>query len=186
MSLAKKIISLVSPHVFEDIDKIDPDKEGLLDYCPQCNETLPDRKVKTLKIHQRERHPRTDKEIMRQVIRNASPVIGAFMVMFVLITTLILYDVVFEPYFDEMDGHTLTDECSKQLAELHVRLYETSEFRQDNLETLQFMAEECNLVMRVYPVNPDEWQPFGERESLFENKEFYENRIEWLEEKGYR
>jgi len=45
--------------------KIDSKKEQIIDFCPKCNEQLPDKKVITLLNHDKKFHPKTEKELVK-------------------------------------------------------------------------------------------------------------------------
>lgn len=61
---------------FSNDKKVDDDKEQIIDFCPKCNMTLADKKVNTLRKHDREHHPKTDKELVKNFYtKGAMPII---------------------------------------------------------------------------------------------------------------
>ena len=179
-SIKKKISTKCSPYVFQDIDNIDPTEEGLLDFCPICQEPLAYKKVRTLKIHERDNHPRTDKAIMRQFFTNTA-VLTLSIIMVIMISTVILVSESALILADDVDGYTLDNQCTDMLTELRIDLYEKKQFDQSHLDTLTLLEDGCDLRMRIGFPADGEFRIVPEFESVFDNTEAYEHNIEWME-----
>lgn len=184
MGILARLLKRISPYVFTDINKIDPTEEGLLDYCPICDERLPDRKVRTFKLHELQKHKRTEKEIVRQAITNSLPMIFIVAAFGGVGLFTVLGPPIFD-YMDSIDGYTLTNRCQDTINEFEAQLYETKEVSEPHLEMLQFLIGECDMRMSIYPTEEGEWK-LVDIKSLFEDESRYEINVKLLEETGYR
>lgn len=167
-----KILKRVSPFIFINLDKIDPNEEGLLDFCPMCETKLADKKVLTYKIHEKEKHGKTDEEVVRQYFRN--PMILIFTILFVAIVVLVLMPPVMA-LFDEMNPtYTVDESCTHVGMLLKTRLYEQKQFLESDLSSLNYWyGSQCEYR--------DIW---GNSTSVFYDKQLYDMRISELVEDG--
>jgi hypothetical protein len=152
LTLTYKFWKKVNPSLFQspDFSKIDENEEGLLDYCPICNEQLPDRKVRTFKMHEYNNHRKSDEERLKMINRNMKIFVILFGSMGLLMTIPML--LVWIPEIqDDMDGWTAMDECFIQEAELQLRTMDNNGFMESDLDTLNHLFENCGGNVRLMP-----------------------------------
>lgn len=181
----------MQPSLFQspDFSKIDEDKEGLLDFCPICNEQLPDKKVKTFKIHEWNNHRKTDAERLKQIQRNTNflAILGLMMLLIPIAASAPFW---LNPIIDDMDldGWTYEDECRMERADLLVRAYENNGFVASDLETFNHLENNCGMLILLYPPDDPEEEKgilsFGDEDdeisTVFNDEESYEINKEAL------
>lgn len=136
-----------SPNLFVDLKKIDPEQEGLLNFCPICSEKLSDKKVLTFKTHEKEKHDLTDTEIIKRYFnRNPFPIIFLFTgaaVGFILLSGAIL-----DAVYPNVD-FTAQDSCHILLNNFNMRLFEQKQMIESDLTTFNYLVSNCDLEMNT-------------------------------------
>jgi hypothetical protein len=95
--------SKLFPSYLSKEKKIDSKKEQIIDFCPKCNEQLPDKKVITLLNHDKKFHPKTEKELVRDFYGKGS--VQIYMIL-LIVGTLMLGGFIYgqiDSYFWEMN-----------------------------------------------------------------------------------
>lgn len=142
----------VFPSLYQtpNFSKIDPEKEGILDFCPICQEQLPDKKIITYKRHEWEKHRESDKVISKRIRNNTIgfiPVIG----MLGFLAFILLDGVGLHIYDASMESQWLPiDDCELLNAEIKARLYEDGVIMSDVQDKMNTLFNECNVSMSVY------------------------------------
>jgi hypothetical protein len=194
--LTYKFWKKVNPSLFQspDFSKIDENEEGLLDYCPICNEQLPDRKVRTFKMHEYNNHRKSDEERLKMINRNMKIFVILFGSMGLLMTIPML--LVWIPEIqDDMDGWTTMDDCFIQKSELQLRAMDNKGFVESDIDDLNHLFEYCGGGIKILPddekslmylllesvMGTDDITYFGS-DNLENHGEMYEELTESLEE----
>jgi hypothetical protein len=143
-SFIAKTLSRVNPHIFINLEKIDPNEDGLIDFCPICDTKLKDKKVITFKTHEKEFHSQTDKQLLKEYFsRNAVLVMlfGMFIIMGAIIGSSNLYD--YMTADERIKDYTLSESCRDTYNDMKIRFFEQKEILQSDLVTLNYIANVC-------------------------------------------
>lgn len=129
--------------------------ETLFDICMKCGKRLPDRKLTTLKAHQKIAHPLTNKE-KRSTFMYKHMILLLFSFMITIVTISVLIPDAFEIPFDFMFGITEQESaidveaCTDRTLELKQRLYVQGEFTSSDAVDLNYLMQECNATFWSY------------------------------------
>lgn len=103
-------IRVTSQRLFKNFNNdknVDDNKEQIIDFCPKCNITLADKKVNTLRKHDRQHHPKTDKELVKNFYTKGSmPIIFVLFVSVIAVTFVFVSENISNYYWEI----TLTEE----------------------------------------------------------------------------
>jgi hypothetical protein len=151
--------------------------ETLFDVCMKCGVRLPDKKLSTLREHQKKEHPLTAKEKRSAfMFKHMLPVVFSIMIT-VIIVTMVIPDYGIDPVGTIMTGMGLIDEeqttinvetCTVKTIELKARLYEQQKFLSSDAEDFNYLLENCNASFWSYK--------YGE--TLFETDYYSKTNIE--------
>jgi len=136
--------------------KISHEEETMFDVCMKCGVRLPDKKLLTLKEHQRTEHPMTSKDKRSAFMyKHLLPVMIAIMFSAVAVF-MILPETgfVFDP-FGTILGVADPSEidiviCTDRTIELKTRMYEQGEFRSSDADDFNYLLENCNASFWSY------------------------------------
>ena len=140
------------PSIYQtpNFSKIDSEKEGILDFCPICQEPLPDKKIITFKKHEWEKHKIDDKEVSKRIKNNTKLIIGmmGFMVFFLgypvyEIANIMTYDISKDATWTQFD------ECKMLSMNVKTRVYEDGKMMSDVHDMIDKLVAECNLRLDV-------------------------------------
>ncbi len=152
------VSSKLFPSYLNREKKIDGKKEQIIDFCPKCNEQLPDKKVITLLNHDKKFHPKTEKELVRDFYGKGSVQIY---LIFIIVGTLVGVTFIHSQiatYFWELE---LTDaergawEFCKELREGYPDLDLFGDVKQSRIDRSDFVLanleglEKCNYAVVI-------------------------------------
>lgn len=131
--------------------------EALFDVCMKCGVRLPDKKLATLKEHQKNEHPMTAKEKRSAfVYKHLLPLIFGFMIIS-MVFAFALPDTIYDPVGKALDffsGDEVSDidinACTDRTIELKTRMYEQGEFRSSDANDFNYLLENCNASFWSY------------------------------------
>ncbi len=128
--------------------------ETLFDICMKCGKRLPDRKLATLKAHQKSMHPMSNKE-KRSMFMYKHMILLLFSFMGAVFLIMVLVPDAFELPFELMFGITETttidvEMCTDRTLELKQRLYVQGEFTSNDATDLNYLMQECNASFWSY------------------------------------
>lgn len=135
--------------------EISESDETLFDICMKCGKRLPDRKLTTLKAHQKIAHPLTNKE-KRSTFLYKHMILLLFSFMIAIISFSVLVDdaflVPFEWLFGITESETLIDveKCTDRTLMLKQKLYVQGEFTSSDAVDLNYLMQECNATFWSY------------------------------------
>ncbi len=140
------IITKLTPHLFVNLDKIDTNEVGYLDFCPVCEEKLEDKRVLTLKKHELKKHSRTDKELVKLFITRS----GALWVIILVVGFGVALAIpLTNNFIFETDVNEYISNC-EDVAEAITDSFVNSGITDDTVRLLDDYKEECRLVPDVY------------------------------------
>jgi len=144
-SFILSLIVKLTPHLVIDLDKIDPNEEGFLDFCPVCNEKLEDKRVLTLKKHELKKHSRTDKELVKTFILRSGGLWAVIFLVGIILFFVIptVYRLIFEPDVTEYIYN-----C-RNIAEALTDSFVNFGITDDTVRLFEDYKEECRLVPNV-------------------------------------
>lgn len=152
------ISSKLFPSYLNREKNIDSKKEQIIDFCPKCNEQLPDKKVITLLNHEKKFHPKTEKELVKDFYGKGSVQIY---LIFIIVGTLVggtLIHSQIATYFWELE---LTDaergawEFCKELRKDYPDLDLFGDVKQSRIDRSEFVLanledlEKCNYTVVI-------------------------------------
>jgi len=88
--------------IFRSFNKeknIDSEKEQIIDFCPQCNEQLADKKVITLINHQKQFHPKTEKELVSDYYRKGNVQFYTIIILIAIVSLVVIISAEINSYF---------------------------------------------------------------------------------------
>lgn len=132
--------------------EISQSDEALFDICMKCGRRLPDRKLATLKAHQKSMHPITNKE-KRSTFMYKHMVLLLFSFMIVTGSIIVLVPDAFEIPFDLFvsDEATINVEaCTDRTLLLKQKLFVQGEFTSNDAVDMNYLMQECNASFWSY------------------------------------
>lgn len=60
------------PNGFDVTYNVDEKKEQIIDFCPKCNEKLEDKRIITLRKHDKTKHPKSEKQLLKRFYTKGS------------------------------------------------------------------------------------------------------------------
>ena len=120
----------------------------------KCGKRLPDRKLTTLKAHQKSMHPLSNKEKRSTFMyKHMIFLLFSFMSVIVIVSVLVpdAFEFPFELIFGISETTTIDVEiCTDKTLELKQRLYVQGEFTSNDATDLNFLMQECNASFWSY------------------------------------
>lgn len=125
--------------------------DTLFDVCMKCGVRLPDKKLTTLREHQRTEHPLTAKEKRTEfVFKHMLPVLIGIVVI-LSAGAWALGELEFDPFGLVGDKTTIdVDDCRDRTLALKSRMYEQKEFRSTDADDFNYLLENCNASFWSY------------------------------------
>lgn len=147
----------VFPSLYQtpNFSKIDPEKEGILDFCPICQEQLPDKKIITYKRHEWEKHKKSDKQVSKDIKTNLRFVVLLLGVMGFMMVVMIDGLVLTGVSMYEEGRWTEADECELLGLEISTAIYEDGGVLTDTQNKFNTLMTECNASFRVHTYQGD-------------------------------
>ena len=128
--------------------------ETLFDICMKCGKRLPDRKLTTLKAHQKIAHPMTNKEKRSTFMyKHMIFLLFSFMTTIVLISVLVpdAFEFPFELIFGVAETTSIdVESCTDKTLILKQRLFVQGEFTSNDAVDLNYLMQECNASFWSY------------------------------------
>lgn len=162
----RTVTEKIYPNAFDSTRKIDPEKEQIIDFCPRCGEQLADKKVVTLRKHEKEKHPITDKEmIFRFYSRGSATMILLLVAVGLAMLILFTYGAI-----DDMIWKNTLSTEEKELIGFCSTLFEnipqmpfpfSSDMDAYNLKKENYVLsnldsfKKCNYSVTYYPLGDD-------------------------------
>ncbi len=152
------VSSKLFPSYLSREKKIDIKKEQIIDFCPKCNEQLPDKKVITLLNHEKKFHPKTEKELVKDFYGKGSVQIYLILI---IVGTLMLgvfgYGHVSSYYWELglTEAEKNAYEFCKELREGYPDLDLLGDVKQSRIDRSEFVLtnledlEKCNYTVVI-------------------------------------
>jgi hypothetical protein len=136
----------IFPSIYQssNFSKIDPEKEGILDFCPICQELLPDKKIITFKKHEFEKHPKSVKETSKLVSQNVR-ILAIFGIILVgVVGFQFVVGMETDAYWEQRDvTWALADDCGLRSTEIELMIHESG-FTSSSIDAInEYINSEC-------------------------------------------
>lgn len=139
-----KVLSRFSPYIFQDLSKIDPEKEGLIDFCPICQEQLPDKKILTFKTHEKEKHSVPEKQMIKEYVsRNMWLPVLIFFVVGVPILLVFVGEPISQ-YLDPLE-YDLQEKCKMEVRLWKIGVYDNGGVIASDITLMNHFIEDCDF-----------------------------------------
>lgn len=129
--------------------------EALFDVCMKCGIRLPDKKLTTLREHQKTAHPLSKKEKRSAFMyKHMLPVLLGFTVI-VIGGTMVMPVLGFDPFdlvMEQVDEESTIDVevCTERTIGLKTRMYEQGAFTTADADDFHYLLENCNASFWSY------------------------------------